>query len=167
MAIKKEIKAIDKTPVESGVSLLTRYDITTSPYAEVDVLDTALDYDLSDYKVYTITYETQRLDRGTKKVFVKGIVTDITTNQKTYKINDPDNVSYLVSKDGSLDSLQIGDEIRCQCKTTGNWEGVSNITMAYNQVLKNGNVVVALAGSTASITTIEYEPGLIQDLPDS
>ncbi|MBR6517249.1 MAG: phosphodiester glycosidase family protein [Bacilli bacterium] len=136
-----EIKAIDKAPVESGVSLLTRYDITTSPYAEVDVLDTALDYDLSDYKVYTITYETQRLDRGTKKVFVKGIVTDITTNQKTYKINDPDNVSYLVCKDGSLDTLQIGDEIRCQCKTTGNWEGVSNITMAYNQVLKNGNVV--------------------------
>lgn len=36
----------------------------------------------------------------------------------------------------------------------------------YSHNIKNGNVVVALAGSTASITTIEYEPGLIKDLPD-
>lgn len=36
----------------------------------------------------------------------------------------------------------------------------------YNHNIKNGNVVVALAGSTASITTIEYEPGLLKDLPD-
>ena len=36
----------------------------------------------------------------------------------------------------------------------------------YNHNIKNGNVVVAIAGSTAAITTIEYEPGLIQDLPD-
>ena len=36
----------------------------------------------------------------------------------------------------------------------------------YSHNIKSGNVVVALAGSTASITTIEYEPGLIKDLPD-
>lgn len=36
----------------------------------------------------------------------------------------------------------------------------------YNHNIRNGNVVVAIAGSTASITTIEYEPGLIKDLPD-
>lgn len=36
----------------------------------------------------------------------------------------------------------------------------------YKHNLKNGNVVVALPGSTAAITTIEYEPGLIKDLPD-
>ena len=36
----------------------------------------------------------------------------------------------------------------------------------YQHNLKNGNVVVALPGSTASITTIEYEPGLIKDFPD-
>ena len=36
----------------------------------------------------------------------------------------------------------------------------------YQHNLKNGCVVVALPGSTASITTIEYEPGLIKDLPD-
>ncbi len=36
----------------------------------------------------------------------------------------------------------------------------------YSHNIKNGNIVVALAGSTAAITTVEYEPGLIKDLPD-
>ena len=36
----------------------------------------------------------------------------------------------------------------------------------YQHNIKEGSVVVALAGSTAAITTIEYEPGLIKDLPD-
>lgn len=35
----------------------------------------------------------------------------------------------------------------------------------YQHNIKNGNVVIALPGSTAAITTIEYEPGLIKDLP--
>lgn len=38
-------------------------------------------------------------------------------------------------------------------------------SVVYNHNIKHGNVVVALAGSTASITTIEYEPGLIKDFP--
>jgi thiamine phosphate synthase YjbQ (UPF0047 family) len=32
--------------------------------------------------------------------------------------------------------------------------------------LKNGNVTVFVTGSTASISTIEYEPGLKKDLPE-
>ncbi len=32
--------------------------------------------------------------------------------------------------------------------------------------LKNGNVTVFVVGSTASISTIEYEPGLKKDLPE-
>jgi len=32
--------------------------------------------------------------------------------------------------------------------------------------LKNGNVTVFVVGSTASISTIEYEPGLRKDLPE-
>jgi secondary thiamine-phosphate synthase enzyme len=32
--------------------------------------------------------------------------------------------------------------------------------------LKNGNVTVFVSGSTGALTTIEYEPGLIQDLPN-
>ena len=35
----------------------------------------------------------------------------------------------------------------------------------YDSKLKNGIVVVFVDGSTASITTIEYEPGLIKDFP--
>ncbi|MDZ7267177.1 MAG: secondary thiamine-phosphate synthase enzyme YjbQ [candidate division KSB1 bacterium] len=31
--------------------------------------------------------------------------------------------------------------------------------------LQNGSVTVFVAGSTAGITTIEFEPGLLQDLP--
>ncbi|MFA5090110.1 MAG: secondary thiamine-phosphate synthase enzyme YjbQ [Candidatus Omnitrophota bacterium] len=32
--------------------------------------------------------------------------------------------------------------------------------------LKNGNMTVFVVGSTAAITTFEYEPGLIQDMRD-
>jgi len=41
---------------------------------------------------------------------------------------------------------------------------VKSVVYKYN--IKNGCVVVALPGSTASITTIEYEPGLVKDLPE-
>ncbi|MDZ7262186.1 MAG: secondary thiamine-phosphate synthase enzyme YjbQ [candidate division KSB1 bacterium] len=33
--------------------------------------------------------------------------------------------------------------------------------------LKNGIVTVFISGSTAGVTTIEYEPGLLQDLPQA
>ena len=32
--------------------------------------------------------------------------------------------------------------------------------------IKNATVIVSVAGSTAAITTIEYEPGLLKDLPE-
>ena len=32
--------------------------------------------------------------------------------------------------------------------------------------LKDGIITVFVAGSTAAITTIEYEPGLVQDFPE-
>lgn len=32
--------------------------------------------------------------------------------------------------------------------------------------VKNATVIVSVAGSTAGITTIEYEPGLLKDLPE-
>ncbi len=31
--------------------------------------------------------------------------------------------------------------------------------------LQNGNVTIFVSGSTAGVTTIEYEPGLLKDLP--
>ena len=33
--------------------------------------------------------------------------------------------------------------------------------------LKEGNLTVFVSGSTAGITTIEYEPGLLKDLPEA
>jgi len=41
---------------------------------------------------------------------------------------------------------------------------VSDIVM--DSKIENGAVIVFVVGSTAAITTIEYEPGLQKDLPD-
>ncbi len=35
-----------------------------------------------------------------------------------------------------------------------------------NSNLKEGNVLIFAVGSTAGLTTIEYEPGLLKDLPE-
>ena len=58
---------------------------------------------------------------------------------------------FLINTHGFTDIIDITQKVK---------------SAVYKHNIKNGNVVVALAGSTASITTIEYEPGLIQDLPD-
>ncbi|MCI0449055.1 MAG: secondary thiamine-phosphate synthase enzyme YjbQ [Chlorobi bacterium] len=55
-------------------------------------------------------------------------------------------------------------------KTTGNCD-IVDITenVRYNLLthkLKHGNANVFVVGSTASISTIEYEPGLKKDLPE-
>lgn len=41
---------------------------------------------------------------------------------------------------------------------------VSNVVKDSN--IENGTVTIFVAGSTAAITTIEYEPGLIKDFPE-
>jgi secondary thiamine-phosphate synthase enzyme len=55
-------------------------------------------------------------------------------------------------------------------QTKGNCDILNLSDNLYNSFekcgLKNGNVTVFAVGSTAAISTIEYEPGLIQDLPD-
>jgi len=33
--------------------------------------------------------------------------------------------------------------------------------------VKEGNILCFVSGSTASLTTIEYEPGLLKDLPEA
>jgi secondary thiamine-phosphate synthase enzyme len=53
--------------------------------------------------------------------------------------------------------------------TEGNCD-IKNITEDVQQILtaskvKEGNCTVFSIGSTASVTTIEYEPGLIKDIP--
>ena len=58
---------------------------------------------------------------------------------------------FLINTKGYTDIIDIPQKVK---------------SAVYNHNIRNGNVVVAIAGSTASITTIEYEPGLIKDLPD-
>lgn len=57
---------------------------------------------------------------------------------------------FLINTHGFTDIIDITQKVK---------------SAVYNHNIKSGNVVVALAGSTASITTIEYEPGLVKDLP--
>lgn len=141
-----EIKGIDVNPKETGVTMLTRFDLTTSPNKYIP-LSEDLPYDLTDYTVYKVKYDVQRLDRdnsnhhGEHKIFIKGTITEITTNQKTYRIDDDESSSYLVCKDGSLANLQVGDYVRCQYNLTGDWEGVTNITGAFNHILTKGEVI--------------------------
>lgn len=57
-----------------------------------------------------------------------------------------------------------------QVKTSGNCD-IVDITREIRELLhesrlKNGTVNVSVVGSTASISTIEYEPGLKKDLPE-
>lgn len=44
----------------------------------------------------------------------------------------------------------------------------SNVSEALVKTeMKSGNVTLFISGSTAGITTIEYEPGLLKDLPEA
>ena len=56
------------------------------------------------------------------------------------------------------------------CKTKGNPDFV-NISAEISEILgstglKEGSITVFVVGSTAAITSFEYEPGLIQDLQE-
>ncbi|MCX5687187.1 MAG: secondary thiamine-phosphate synthase enzyme YjbQ [Candidatus Omnitrophica bacterium] len=59
---------------------------------------------------------------------------------------------------------------RIKFSTKGNTD-IINITTetasaVLNSELKNGSVTIFVPGSTGSITTVEYEPGLVQDLKE-
>lgn len=142
----KQIEKIDAAPSNEGITLLTRFAACPSPFANVSFVGD-LPYDLTGYTIYKVVYDVQRFDRdgsnkaGENRVFVKGTIAEVINDVKTLTIDDADNASYLVSKDGSLDSLKVGDYVRCQCITQGKWEGVTNISSAYNQILTNGEVI--------------------------
>jgi secondary thiamine-phosphate synthase enzyme len=57
-----------------------------------------------------------------------------------------------VSTLGFNDIIDITDEVEAVVK---------------KHQVKNGNVTVFVSGSTAGVTTIEYEPGLLKDLPEA
>lgn len=58
---------------------------------------------------------------------------------------------FLINTRGFTDIIDITQKVK---------------SIVYQHGIKDGSVIVALPGSTASITTIEYEPGLVKDLPD-
>ncbi len=63
----------------------------------------------------------------------------------------------------------INDSI--EISTQGHTD-IIDITLQVKHVLgetklKNGNLTVFVSGSTAGITSIEYEPGLLKDLPEA
>ena len=140
------INGVDETPSETGVTLLTRFTTCPTPQRDVHYAGT-LPYDLNGYTVYKVKYDVQRFDRdgsnkaGEHRVFVKGTIIEVVNDVTTLEIDDNEALSYLVTKDNSLSTLKVGDYVRCQCKLEGDWEGVTNITSAYNQILTNGEVI--------------------------
>lgn len=60
--------------------------------------------------------------------------------------------SISLSTKGYTDIIDITKDVRHLVEESG---------------LKNGNVTVFISGSTAGVTTIEYEPGLLKDLPEA
>ena len=58
--------------------------------------------------------------------------------------------SISVSTNGNCDIIDITDDVA---------------TLINNNNFNEGNVLIFVGGSTAGITTIEYEPGLLKDYP--
>src|SRR5687767_15953710 len=62
----------------------------------------------------------------------------------------------------------VSDTIKLQTEGEGDMidmtSQLSNIVK--ESKIKNGTVTIFVSGSTAAITTIEYEPGLIHDFPE-
>ena len=138
----KEIAKVDPSALsETGINLVSRYPYTLNKYSSNNIKAQDLPFDFKDYKVVTITYTQERYDRNTKKVFVKGTITAIDTDVQTFVMDDTKSNTFLASKDGSLDSLKVGDSVKCECSLKDEWKDVINIVSAYNQVLKDGQVV--------------------------
>ena len=140
------VNDVDDNPTATGVTLLTRF--TTCPTPQKDTKYTGvLPYDVTGYKVYVVKYDIQRFDRdgsnkvGEHRVYVRGEIVEIKDNVTSLEIDDDKQYSYFVTKDDSLASLKVGDYVRSQCKLQGEWEGVTNITSAFNQVLEDGEVI--------------------------
>jgi len=60
--------------------------------------------------------------------------------------------SFSISTQGHTDIINITAEVANKIKESG---------------FQEGTLTVFVAGSTAGVTTIEFEPGLLQDLPEA
>lgn len=154
--VTKEIpvSAINKTPSATGITLLTK--------------DMENEVDLTGYTVMVGKYDLCRMTRGAVKPFVRGELISVKNDLASTKpvaTKDGENVKefFLVSKDGSLEQLAVGDYVRCQYPLTGAWANVDNVISgfgdpvedgAYNsQVLKDGRPLGAGTTNTFANTT--------------
>ena len=64
---------------------------------------------------------------------------------------DIETRSFNINTRGNTDIIDITDEVQSQINSAGFTEG---------------SVLIFVGGSTAGITTIEYEPGLLKDYPN-
>ena len=75
----------------------------------------------------------------------------------------------LVPKlNNALNMTVITKKIQIQTKSEDDIVGVTDqVSMIVKKsTIENGAVIIFVVGSTAAITTIEYEPGLQKDFPD-
>ena len=151
-----DIDVINNTPTTTGVSLLTRYNLMSDTSKTV-VVSGNFSYDLTGYKIYKIKYELERLDRQTGLVFLKGEVSEIVNNITTLSLDDKELTSYLVTKGNELDTLKVGDNIRCQKNLTGDWEGVNNIIGAWAHIMQNNVIYPNGAKSDYSGNEVPFE----------
>ena len=123
------VTAYNTTPSETGITVYTK-----------DAVDS---YDLTGYTVYVGQYDLCRCESYTYKPFVKGSIVKIVNDLGVTKPMDLRGSEYvrefyLVCKDGSLDSLQVGNYVKCQFDLNGEWTDVAYSCGFINQVLKDG-----------------------------
>jgi len=150
----KEVDAVNTTPSESGISVITK--------------DTKDSYDLTGYKVYVGKYDACRISKYTSQVFVKGKIESISTSMQagSHPLVERDGQDvrefYIVSKDGSLDNLiDVNSYVRLQHSLTGQWEDVDNVLCGFGgaagglnaQVLKDGTPLGAGSSDSFQYTT--------------
>ena len=115
------IETYNSAPSATGITLLTK--------------DFRAEQDLTGYTVIKGLYSICRID-SCNAVFVKGTLDsklEGTANMAAEK-----GEFYLASKDGSLDSLELGSLVKCEYSFTGEWKDVQN-TMGYiHKVMENG-----------------------------
>lgn len=131
-----KIASVNPTTISpSGVTVLTKDNMTS--------------YDLRGYKVLVGTYDVVR-QTSDGEIFVKGYVKEIRDGKENERpldfYNDGNkNISikefFLVSKDGSLDYLIVGDYLKIQKDYMNEWANVYNSASYYWKILDNNKVL--------------------------
>ncbi|MEK6971997.1 MAG: secondary thiamine-phosphate synthase enzyme YjbQ, partial [Thermoproteota archaeon] len=85
-----------------------------------------------------------------KKLSCTLCATILNNNQITVKIMAVTTKTITIKSKGENDIIDITPQVA---------------EIVQESKIRNGNVTLFVSGSTASITTVEYEPGLVKDFP--